>query len=436
MLRSSRTLVVGVLQLISMLICGSGFVAAQTETIIYSPQGTNDDYAAPSVWAKDKSGNLYGVTWFAPAPSYGTVFELSPAGSGWTQTTLHSFQGAPDGQEPSGLVRDSVGNLYGTTLYGGSHSNSSCIANCGIVFELSPAANGAWTEYILYEFTGGADGGNPFFGLVPDNWGNLYGVTRSGGSHHAGTVFKLSHSKGGWAFTRIYTFGDGGLSDQSEPSSNVALDSAGNLYGTSASSGRFQLGTVYRLTPSASGDWQETILHDFGSFKNDGTEPGGGVTLDAKGNVYGTTTYGGGSCSVSSLGCGTVFELRPTTTGWKEAILYRFGGFPDASSPESPLLFDTQGNLYGGAFGGSGTSEICQLGGGCGTIFKLAHTQSGWTESVLYSFAGAPDGEQVVTSPIFGPDGLLYGGTEYGGTGQCSSFFGVLGCGAVYSLQP
>ena len=160
------------------------------------------------------------------------------------------------------------------------------------------------------------------------------------------------------------------------------------------------------------------------------------MTLDAKGNVYGTTSYGGGSCSVSSLGCGTVFELRPTTTGWKEDILYRFGGFPDASSPQSSLLFDKRGNLYGGAFGGSGTADICQLGGGCGTIFKLTHTQSGWTESVLYSFPGAPDGEQVVTSPIFGPDGLLYGGTEYGGTGQCTDIFGVLGCGAVYSLQP
>jgi len=434
MLRPSREFLVGVLLLLSMLICGSGFVAAQTETIIYSPQGINGNYAAPSVWAKDDSGNLYGVTWFAP--SYGTVFELSPTGSGWAQTTLYSFQGTPDGQEPSGLVRDSVGNLYGTTLYGGSHNNSSCIANCGIVFELSPADDGAWTETILYDFTGGTDGGNPFYGLVPDSLGNLYGVTRSGGSYHFGTVFKLSRSKGGWTFTRLYTFGDGGKNDLSAPSSNVALDSAGNLYGTSPSSGSFQHGTVYKLTPSASGDWKETILHEFGATKNDGTQPFGGVTLDEKGNVYGTTSYGGGSCSLSSLGCGTVFELRPSATAWKEAILYRFGGFPDASSPQVPLRFDKRGNLYGGAFGGSGTADDCQTSGGCGTIFKLTHTQSGWTESVLYSFAGVPDGEQVGTSPIFGPHGLLYGGTEYGGTGQCSGLFGVMGCGAIYSLQP
>jgi uncharacterized repeat protein (TIGR03803 family) len=434
MLRSSRILPVSVLLVLSTLNWGSGFVHAQTETILYSPQGINGDYAAPSVWAKDDSGNLYGVTWFYP--SYGTVFELSPAGSGWTQNTLYSFQGAPDGQEPSGLVRDSHGNLYGTTLYGGSHNNSSCIANCGIVFELSPTANGAWTETILYDFTGERDGGNPFYGLAPDHSGNLYGVTRSGGSYRAGTVFKLSRSHGAWRFTRLYTFGDGGTSDQSGPSSNVALDSAGNLYGTSPFSGRFQLGTVYRLTPSASGDWNETVLHEFGSTKSDGTEPLGGVTLDAMGNVYGTTTFGGGSCSVSSAGCGTVFELSPSKTGWKEAILYRFGGYPDASSPQVPLIFDKKGNLYGGADGGSGTINDCQITVGCGTIFKLTHTQSGWTESVLYSFAGLPDGDEVGTSPIFGPDGLLYGGTEYGGTGQCSGIFGVTGCGAIYSLLP
>ncbi len=434
MFRSPRNLLVCVLLLLSMLVWSSGFVAAQTETIIYSAQGNNGDYAAPSVWAKDDSGNLYGVTWFYP--DYGTVFELSPTGSGWTQTTLYSFQGAPDGQEPSGLVRDSEGNLYGTTLYGGSHDNSSCIAGCGIVFELSPAGDGAWTETILYDFTGGADGGNPFYGLVLDHSGNLYGVTRSGGSYRFGTVFKLSRSNGGWRFSRVYTFGDGGKNDLSAPSSNVAMDSAGNLYGTSASGGRFQLGTVYKLTPSGAGDWKETLLHEFGATKNDGTEPFGGVTLDAKGNVYGTASFGGGSCSASSAGCGTVFELSLSRTGWKEAILYRFRGFPDASNPQVPLRFDKKGNLYGGAFGGSGTANDCQASGGCGTIFKLTHTQSGWTESVLYSFAGVPDGEQVGTSPIFGPHGLLYGGTEYGGTGQCSGAFGVMGCGAIYSLQP
>jgi uncharacterized repeat protein (TIGR03803 family) len=407
---------------------------AQSETIIYSPQGTNGDYAAPSVWAKDGSGNLYGVTWFAP--DFGTVFELSPAASGWTETTLYSFQGAPDGQEPSGLVRDAAGNLYGTTLYGGSHNTPNCIASCGIVFELSPTSQGTWMETILYEFTGKMDGGNPFYGLVLDRAGNLYGVTLSGGAYQVGTVFKLSPSNGGWTFTRLYTFGDGGENDLSVPSSNVALDSAGNLYGTSPSSGRFQQGAVYKLTPTASGDWKETFLHEFGSSQSDGTAPFGGVILDAKGNVYGTTSSGGGPCSISPAGCGTVFELSLGNSGWKEFTLYRFRGFPDANSPEVPLIFDKQGNLYGGAAGGSGTTDSCQAFGGCGAIFKLTPTPSGWKESILHSFAGPTDGYQVVSSPIFGPREVLYGGTEYGGTGQCTGAFGVMGCGAIYALQP
>lgn len=139
-------------------------------------------------------------------------------------------------------MRDSAGNFYGTTSYGGTHTNPKCFAHCGIAFELSPNSNGSWTETILYDFTGGVDGGNPYSGLVLDKAGNLYGITPYSGSQNKGTVFRLSPSKGSWTYTRLYNFGDSGKQDGKYPYSNVTIDSAGNLYGTTSAGGFLNLG--------------------------------------------------------------------------------------------------------------------------------------------------------------------------------------------------
>jgi uncharacterized repeat protein (TIGR03803 family) len=427
--KSLRIFLAGLLVLgAAMLIQGSAVFASQEEKVIYSTQA-NSLGAAPSIGATDESGNLYGVTF---SISHGVVFELSPAGTSWTEKTLHTFLGTPDGLEPTGLVRDSAGNLYGTTGFGGTGNVSSCTAHCGIAFELSPQSDGSWTETVLYNFTGGQNGGNPYGGLVLDKSGNLYGISPYSGLNK-GIVFRLSPSNGSWTYQRLYSFGEGGKQDGKYPFSNVTIDSNGNLYGTTSAGGTSNAGTVYELTPSASGDWMETILHQFGSVRNDGYYPDGGLIFDAQGNLYGVTGYGGGQCKEeSALGCGTVFELKPTQSGWQETILYRFRGYPDGANPNYTLVFDDGGNLYGASSGGGPASCL----GPCGTVFKLTPTQGGWTETVLHSFTGSPDGNHPACSLIFGLDGLLYGSTGWGGTGTCVAPDGITGCGTIYKVQP
>jgi uncharacterized repeat protein (TIGR03803 family) len=405
-------------------------VAQGQERVIYSVPGTSE--AAPSVWAKDDNGNLYGVTYFNGPSFAGTVFELSPSVTGWNETLLYAFQDTPDGFEPTGLARDAAGNLYGTTIYGGAHSNPQCIHNCGTVFELSPNSSGGWSEAVIYNFTGGEDGGNPQAPVIVDASGNLYGTTGNGGPGQVGVVFELSPSSGSWSYTRLYYFGEQGSHDGAFPSAAITRDAAGNLYGTTPSGGLYEKGIAFKLTSASNGGWKETVLHNFGESSSDGAVPFAGLILDAAGNLYGAASAGGGHCSGTSLGCGTVFRLASWQSGWKETTLYKFAGPPDASSPDFAVVFDGQGNLYGAANGGS--ASHCQLFGPCGAIFKLAHTTQGWKETVLHSFSGSPDGNQVNGPPMFGKGGLLYGGTTYGGTGACTS--PGTGCGAVYVVKP
>lgn len=408
------------------LLLGSCALCAQ-EKVIYSPSGSGD--VAPFVTASDESGNLYGADWFG-GTGYGSILELSPSADGsWTGTDLYTFSG-PDGWEPLGVIRDSAGNLYGTTLYGGAYQHNGCIFSCGTVFELSPNRDGAWTETILYSFTGGDDGANPQSGLVFDKAGNLYGSTVNGGVGRVGVVFELSPANGAWTETVLHTFGRG--SDGALVNGNLALDQSGNIYGTAATGGTYKQGIAFELSPSA-GTWKETVLHEFGATKSDGNAPFAGVILDAAGNVYGTASAGGGYCAATSLGCGTVYELTHSSGGgWRETTLYRFAGPPDASSPDFPITMDGAGTFYGAGNGGSETS--CQLFGPCGTVFKLAFSGGAWHETVLHSFAGSPgDGNQVDSAVILGKGGRLYGGTKYGGA-ECAN--STNGCGVVYEIRP
>jgi uncharacterized repeat protein (TIGR03803 family) len=214
---------------------------------------------------------------------------------------------------------------------------------------------------IINEFSG-ADGASPIGNLIADSAGNLYGVTQGGGTspfcpHGCGTVFKLSPtSSGGWERTVLYEFA--GTSDGNEPLAGLVMDSSGNLYGTTYQGGVHFRGVVFELSPTSSGFWKETVLHAFQDFtEGDGQNPISQMVFDSSGNLYGTTTQGGvGNCGFGSAGCGAVFELSPNSQGgWTETVIYSFGtrgGLGDGLSPEGPLVFDSQGALYGTTFQG------------------------------------------------------------------------------------
>ncbi len=239
----------------------------------------------------DQAGNIYGTTQFGGPNQGGVVFELTPYGGSWNETVLYGDFGLQDtGTQPyAGVIRDSAGNLYGTTSVGGSHGN-------GVVYELTPAQNG-YVETILHPFYA-ENGSLPDGGLVMDQAGNLYGATVDGGTHQSGVIYELSPSNGGWTFQVIYNFLSGGTG----PYQNLAIDAAGNLYGTAYADGSGGAGMVFKLTKS-NGTWTLTDLHDF-SFQSE-YFPVGAVAIDANGNLYGTTESGG------AYGDGVVWEITP-----------------------------------------------------------------------------------------------------------------------------
>ncbi len=227
----------------------------------------------------DRAGNVYGVTQDGGAGGWGSIFELTPSGANWTETILYTFQGGNDGGAPySGLIFDKAGNLYGTATARGA-------GGYGTVFELSPS-QGGWTFNVLYSFEGGSDGGQPVAGLIFDKAGNLYGAAESFGDNGGGTVFELSPSNGSWTFNLLAS-----LTGNAGPVVSLTLDPAGTIYGTNYRDGADGYGSVFQLTPS--GDtWTYKDLHDF-TGGADGGYPGGGVTLDAKGHLFGTAVLGG-----------------------------------------------------------------------------------------------------------------------------------------------
>jgi hypothetical protein len=429
----------------------------------------------------------------------------SAASAEWKEKVLYSFQGLPDGSVPVGaVVFDKAGNLYGTTQDGGSSSCPS-VVQCGTVYQLAPPAKqgGPWTETVLYIFKGNTskDGASPYGGLVIDAAGNLYGTTGYGGTGNCtvlgsklgcGTVFELSPPKqkgGKWTETVLYSFPT--PKQGFSPAGDLVFDGAGNLYGATTYGGGYgtncgdayyqYCGTVFELSPpkTKGGKWTEKVLHSFAGG-TDGANPNGGLVLDSKGAVYGTTYFGGnrgGQCG--SVGCGTAFQLKPpatkgaawtekqlhlfaggndgrlpsagvtfdsktnlygTTVGtvfrlappstksgrWKETILYAFNSCETGCDPEGKLTFDGLGNLYGTTYSAQSVS---------GTVFRLrppGQKQHVWTFSLLYGFQGTPDGAQPAASLVVDNSGNLYSTTTKGGTGTCSFY----GCGTVFKVWP
>jgi uncharacterized repeat protein (TIGR03803 family) len=375
----------------------------------------------------DTSGNLYGTTIEGgrvctdDESGCGIVFSMTPTSTGWSYSVLYRFKGGHDGAHPGGnLIVDTAGSLFGTTT-GGSQSN------CGTIFELAPTSGDGWRETVLHRFQGGSDGCGPIGGLVFDQAGNLYGATAAGGTGcrlSCGTVFELSPTSSGWVETILYNFqGVNGNPDGAYPG-GVTIDASGNLYGSTDGGGAGPCstlggcGTVFEVSPNSKG-WTENVLYRFQGGK-DGERPIGGVVFDSFGNLYGTTSLGG-----SQSDCGTVFELTPKSGSWAESILHRFKCRRDGGVPATGVTLDAEGNVYG-------TTQGAGVGS-YGTIFRLVPVSGGgWTFSVLHGFTGNRDGGDPAGSLILDSTGShLFGTTYFGGDAPNSSGFGV-----VFEITP
>jgi uncharacterized repeat protein (TIGR03803 family) len=377
--------------------------AAVVENVIYYFNG--QDGANPYNGVILKGGNLYGVTYGGGLYGSGTVFELAPNGTAWTETVLYNFTGGADGSLPfADLTFDNAGNFYGTTLYGGTHGG-------GVVFELSPTSQGGWAETVLISFplTRNLQSVGP--NSVIFKGGKLYGSINFGGTHGYGAVFELFPTKVGWTKSILYNFAGG--SDGGNPSGRMAFDAAGNLYGTaeSAGVGFGARGLVFELTP-LNGSWTRAVLYTFQCCNGDGLVPSG-LTIDHAGNLYGTTSQGGTGICAGFNGCGTVWELSLSGTTWVETVLHEFAGGSDGNWPNSNLLVDRSG-IFGTTRG---------LISGDTTVFHLKPSNQGWTNTVLLD-AGV--GNFLYAGVIRGPASSLYG----------TFFAGGQNYGYVFQLSP
>ncbi len=375
----------------------TGVAQAQTFTVLHSFPAYAGDGSQPFAGIlRDSHGNLYGTTVFGGAHNAGTVYEITKKGAEFVLYSFGSQTG--DGSNPFGnLIRDSRGNLYGTTYGGGAFGY-------GTVFQLSPSG----TETILYNFAGIPDGAMPRGALLRDSKGNLYGSTSDGGntlcglSAGCGTLFEISSTG---KETVIYTFcSASGCADGSSPAGALIFDKKFNIYGTTVAGGNGS-GVVFQLPTKGKQQDKETVLYSLG-YMQVGAYPFGGIVRDAEGNLYGTTNIGPGN------DCGGVFEL--TSTG-VPSLLFGFQGFQNGCNPYSTLFLDSNNNLYGtNSAGGSGTS---------GTVFEMSPDG---TITVLRNLSGT-DGQTPYAGLIRDSKDNFYGTAEEGG---------VNGGGTVFTLTP
>ena len=382
--------------------------------LLYNFEGGTDGATPIAGLVGDQSGNLFGTTrdggggvcQGSGGNGCGTAFELQLSGGRYSERLIHAFGSGGDGAHPDGeLIRDASGAFYGTTHDGGT-------LGFGAIFKLAPAQAG-YSESVIYSFQGGSDGSHPQGGLILDSSGNLYGTTvNGGGGCDCGTAFELV--KGGSTYVERVMHSFEGGSDGAFPVSGLLSDQ-GSLFGTTAAGGAESLGTVFLLSPAPSG-YSEKIIYSF-QGEPDGEAPGSGLITNSKGSLFGTTEYGGeGNCSSGGglFGCGTVFQLSVSGSTYTEKILYRFVGGSDGIFPLGGLVMNGRGTLFGTTSGG-GTHDRCEPSG-CGTVFKVTFTPSGSSERVISDFgkgkvsASNPFGNLL----LLGDD--LYGTTAFGGT--------------------
>jgi uncharacterized repeat protein (TIGR03803 family) len=415
----------------------------------------------------------------AVAIAFVLTVAASPAAQAQTFKVMHAFTGKTDGGWPyGGVTIDSSGNLYGTTyVYGAKQF--------GTVYRIK--AGGTFNT--LYTFTDGKDGAFPAGRVVFGPNGTLYGMTQvAAGYTTYGTVFNLKPpatcgtSFCPWKITTLYTFkGAPDCDAQTSSYGDLAFDTKGNIYGATWKGGAKNEGCVFKLTPNTTGGYTEKVIYSFGATSTDGQNPFTGVTLDKAGNLYGTTSYGGyhAGTNCSYFGCGTVYELVASSTGYTEKLLYAFKGVGDGMYPFGSVIFDSSGNLYGstedGGFSGAGaafkltpeangtwsygtplyefsaTGTFCgpygnlaldaadnlygttYCSGGYGNVFKL--TPAGAYTS-LHNFTDGSDGSNPISNVTFDAKGNLYGTDSSGANQTCTNSGPNTGCGVVWKITP
>jgi uncharacterized repeat protein (TIGR03803 family) len=369
----------------------SGAQAARFH-LLYTFHGADGSspWAAPIL---DASGNLYGTTHFGGSKERGTVYKLAPDGS---ETVLSSFEQPRSGYAPlAPLWRDANGNLFGTTFQEAKRRKA---GPGGVLFEISPDGS----ETVLHHFSPHGPAGVALqSGVIGDAQGNLYSIGSFGGEEREGTVFKYAPDG---KISVLHAFSKR-HHDGMYPIGTMALDAAGNLYGTTERGGAFNAGTVWRIAP----DGTESILHSFNAM-DDGETPNG-VLLDAAGNLYGTTS---GS---ANQGDGTVYRLAPDGT---ETVLHGFSRYPDGAEPNGGLVADSKGNLYGTTLTGGGPTN-------CGTLFEVSPKGD---FHVLHTFDAIArrlhNGIQPMGALAIDASGNLYGTTSTGGGKPGAPLYGTV----------
>jgi uncharacterized repeat protein (TIGR03803 family) len=402
----------------------SGSQTARHYSVLYTFGTVLGDGQAPNgQLIADAQGTLYGSTRLGGAANHGSVFNLRTTGHGVTESVLYNFKGGADGGEPlAGLLPGPNGVFFGTASGGGIRIKLCGYdhVGCGVVYELVPSG-GKYKERVIYTFSG-PDGAHPVAELIADSAGRLFGTTRQGGAGY-GVVFQLTPAGGQYVESILYAFR--GIGDGANPASRLTVDAQGNLIGTTENGGIMcyglgGCGLVYKIVHQGS-SYQEQVLYTFTGFDGDGAHPGGGLALDNSGNLFGAA-FEGGSYSCRA-GCGTIYELASNGSAYSSRTVYDFAsGNGDATNPAAALTFTSKESLLGtGETGGAY---------GYGALFELDPKPRLSVESVLHSFAGGTDGAYPA-SELFRLGNDYYGTTTQGGSAYCGS-----GCGTIFELTP
>lgn len=380
---------VWMLALVSIVSVASTAAHAQFSVLYDFGSHSSDPYNPTNsgIVAQGRDGNLYSTAENGGTNGVGAVFNITPSG---TLNVLYNFDGTHGSQPLGGLTLGTDGNFYGTTSSGGANGY-------GVIFRVTPSGSLS----VLYSFANGTDGATPYAPPVQGTDGNWYGTTGAGGTNGVGTVYKLASSG---KFTPLYQFD---YTHGAEPRDPLVQGTDGNFYGTTLYGDASEIGVVFKITPAG----KLTVLYNFD--ETHGANPIDPLIQGSDGNFYGTTLGGG------TFSAGVVFKITPSG---KLTVLYNMNGGSDGEGPEGGLVQATDGNFYG-------VNSVPQGGGNSGTLFKLTPKGSNFT--VLHSFSGGSDGSSPQVTPFQHTNGVVYGDTNLGGTGnvnpcatdQCGVFY-------------